>query len=321
MTLIKAVDDFIRRITPTDYQEDSIDASFNNLKRILTAEDSPLSVKEVFMNGSYVRRTIIRPIEDIDVFAVIEASDYSKDGFDPKCNTVLDKFKRYLESKADYKGKCRQSRPCITIDLADKHIDVLPSIRKNDYLLIPSPDLSYWMETRPKEHTKQLQQVNDMRNSKVKHVVMAIKSWKKNNDLKIASFHVEQIAIHVFNIYDFSNHKDGILLWFKYAILSLNSNLCGTQNQYQAVLDSIKNVQSILEDAENKSDKEAIVIWKSVFGSDFPKYDQEQAKTFSKALTEGKLRLSASAGLSMIGGKAIPASKGFYGGDEDEEQN
>ena len=54
-------------------------------------------------------------------------------------------------------------------------------------------------------------------------------------------------------------------------------------------------------------------IWKEIFGKEFPTVDEEEAKNFSKALTEGSLKYSSTAGLSSIAGTAVSASKGFYG--------
>ena len=96
MTLKFAIKEFIGNITVTDKQEESIDASYNNLCKHLTNEESNLSVKEVFLNGSYVRDTMIKPLDDIDVFAVIDKDDYNDNGTRPNPQTVLTKFKNVV---------------------------------------------------------------------------------------------------------------------------------------------------------------------------------------------------------------------------------
>ncbi|MDR2650807.1 MAG: hypothetical protein LBC68_00625 [Prevotellaceae bacterium] len=53
-TLLQNIDKLIENSMVTDSQEDKIDASFDNLKTNLMKDDSNLSVKEVFLNGSSV---------------------------------------------------------------------------------------------------------------------------------------------------------------------------------------------------------------------------------------------------------------------------
>ena len=140
-TLLQSVEKFIENISVTDRQEDNIDASVKNLSDHLLDENSNLSVQDVFLNGSYKRDTIIRPLDDIDLFAVIDNSDYTNNGIDPNPQTVLTKFKNYLNSIHDYEDKVKQDRPCVTIHLSDKNFDVLPSLRKAGALYIPNNDL------------------------------------------------------------------------------------------------------------------------------------------------------------------------------------
>ena len=125
-TLLQSIDKFIENITVTDRQEDNIKSSFDNLKTNLMKDESNLSVKEVFLNGSYERDTIIRPLDDIDIFAVIDKDDYADNGLYPNPQSVLTKFKNYLNSLNDYKDKVKQDRPCVTVVLSDKNFDVLP---------------------------------------------------------------------------------------------------------------------------------------------------------------------------------------------------
>ena len=175
------------------------------------------------MNGSYERDTIIRPLDDVDLFAVIDESEYCVNGVDPKPQTVLTNFKNYLNGLADYKDKVKQDRPCVTVVLSDKNFDVLPSLRKSGALYIPNEALDGWIFTDPKTHTSSLYEVHKRRSNRVKNVVKAIKYWKRENKQNIPSFHVEEVAINVFNLYDFTNYEEGIRLWFNHAEGFLNS--------------------------------------------------------------------------------------------------
>lgn len=317
MKLDKAIDKFVENITVTDKQEDVIDGAFSNIESSLLDKDSTLSVKEVFLNGSYVRDTMIRPLDDIDVFAVLDAVDYYENGARPNPQTVLAKFKSYLNRLPDYNNKVSQDRPCITIELSKLKIDVLPSLREHGALHIPNESLTGWIFTNPKTHTSMLDDVNNLRNGKVKNIIKAVKSWKKQNDYKIPSFHIEEIAISIFNTYSFSNLEEGIRKWFEYARYYIEKDRFNAENQYNAVLKAINAVADKLSDAKSKLDgkkeAEAVKIWHDIFGKDFPTISEEDAKKMSTLLSEGRLKYGAATGLSEVCGHAVAPSKGFYG--------
>lgn len=316
-TLLQSINDLIENISVTDRQEENIEASFNNLETQLTKEKSGLSVIEVFLNGSYERDTIIRPLNDVDLFAVIDESDYCKDGSDPKPQTVLTNFKNYLNNLNDYKDKVKQDRPCVTVVLSDKNFDVLPSLRKSGALYIPNEALDGWIFTDPKTHTDNLNEVHRKRSYKVKNVVKAVKYWKRENNQNIPSFHVEEVAINVFNFYDFTNYEEGIRLWFNHAEGFLSSGKFKSYDEYDKVKSKIRAVKDKLNDAKKLNDEkkvaEAKKIWIDIFGKEFPVLDKDEAKSFSESLSNGTLKHNVATGLSTASGTAIAASKGFYG--------
>ena len=317
MTLFQSVDKLIENISVTDRQEDSIDCSFNNLKISLLKENSNLKIEDVFLNGSYERDTIIRPLDDIDLFAVIPFEEYEDNGLEPKPQTVLSKFKNYLNGLSDYKDKVKQDRPCVTVVLCDKNFDVLPTLKKNGSYYIPNTDLSGWVYTDPKTHTDNLNRVNKNRNYRVKSIVKAVKYWKRENNYSIPSFHVEEVAVGIFGLYNFINLEEGIRMWFKYAENYLDSTLFKTYNEYSKMKEKIQAIQEKLTEAkklyDDKKEGEAKRLWKDVFGNEFPALDTEEAKSFSKSLSEGTLKYGSTSGLSTSVGSAIAASKGFYG--------
>lgn len=312
------IDDFVSKITPTDKQEEIISTAVDNLSNHLLNEDNTLHVVDVFLNGSYLRDTIIRPVEDIDVFVVIDEEQYNSNGVNPKPQSVLDKFKAYLNGKSDYEGKVRQSRPCVTIDLSKFHIDVLPALNKDGVLKIPNSTLSGWTKTSPKELLDQLNNTDTKCMNMLRPVIRAIKSWKRINGLdNFPSFHIEEIAISIFDNKSIISYKDGILTWFANACTCLCSTRFDSQDDYNKTKESIKNTYATLLEAEklltNQDEVGAKKKWKEVFNSrDFIIIDEEEAKMFSEKLKVGELCLGER-GLSMTEGRKITQSKGFYG--------
>ncbi len=318
-TLFQYIDDFIDNITVTDRQEDNIRASINNLTAHLKTKTNELYVKEVFTNGSYERDTIIRPLNDIDLFAVLKKDDWSdENGNLPNPQSVLSKFKDYLNSLNDYKDKVKQDRPCVTIILSDKNFDVLPSFEEpGGGYLIPNHDLKSWIYSYPEQLTEDLDAIHREKNYKVKPVIKAIKNWNRENTELTPSFHIEEVAISIFRSNNFKNFEEGIRIWFKNAEFYLSRDKYKSENEYSSALNKIQKVKVKLNDAkelyDNSKEADAILIWKDVFGKEFPTVDLEEAKNFSKSLSDGNLKIGASGLLSSTIGKTIPASKGFYG--------
>ena len=323
-TLLQCINQFIDKITPSDLQEDVVQGAYDNLEGYLTSNDCKLKIKEVFLNGSYIRGTMIRPINDIDVFAVIDDSDYYVNGQVPNPQTVLTSFKNYLNNIPDYKDKCRQDRPCITIDLSKLHIDVLPALRQAGALSIPDSSLTHWIFTDPKTHNLNFSDLDRRCNYKAKDIVKAVKRWKNDRDLPLPSFKIEVIAISIFNIFPFKNAEEGIRLWFDHAEGYLTQEMTGSYNRFVKVRDSIRATKEKINEAKAYTDDgkpaEAIKIWKEIFRTDFPTVDVNEARSFGKAIKDGSLKWSASAGLSTAVGSAIAASKGFYGEDTESPQ-
>ena len=323
-TLLQCINQFIEKITPSDLQEDVVQGSYDNLVGYLTKDDCKLNIKEVFLNGSYIRGTMIRPINDIDVFAVIDDTDYYINGLEPNPQSVLTSFKNYLSSISDYKDKCRQDRPCITIDLSKLHIDVLPALRHAGALNIPDSSLTRWIFTDPKTHNQNFNDLDRRCNYKAKDIVKAVKRWKNDRSLPLPSFLIEVIAFYVFNVFSFKNAEEGIRLWFNHAEGCLTQGMTGSYNQFEKVRDAIRATKEKINEAKAYTDDgkpaEAIKIWKEIFKTDFPTVDVNEARSFGKAIKDGSLKWSASAGLSTVAGSAIAASKGFYGEDTESPQ-
>jgi hypothetical protein len=327
MTLLQSIDQFLENITVTDRQEESIKSSLSNLNSHLLNKDNNLHVNSTFTNGSYERDTNIRPLNDIDLFAVLNFEKW-KDGNGnyPKPQAVLTKIKNYLDDQDDYKGKVKQDRPCVTVVLSDKDFDVLPSFpQAGGGYLIPNHALTDWTFTYPEQLTTALDEVHRLRSYKVKPVIKAVKYWNREKGKYIPSYHIEEVAILIFTLNKFANYEEAIRRWFENAESYLISTKFDSQNDYETAVKKIKKVKEKLTEAKELYDEgketKARRIWKDIFDKEFPAIeedddDEKEAKAFSKALSEGSLRVSSAGILSTSGGFAVTASKGYYGNEK-----
>ncbi len=319
MTLIQAAEELVDNVSVTDRQEETINGSLSNLKENLADDENNLHVEETIDSGSYNRDTNIRPLDDVDTFAVLNRKEWS-DFFGnlPVPQNVLTKFKNYLTDLPEYKDKVSQDRPCVTVELSKIDFDVLPafSMAGGGYL-IPNHTLTGWTTTYPESLSANLNSINSLRNYKVKPSIKAIKYWNRENGKVIPSYHIEEVAISIFQSFYFNNYKESIKHWFDNAEYYLESTKFDSIEDYNKVITSIKSVKEKLREAEecyqNDDEDEAIHIWKEVFGREFPTVTEEEAKIFSRSLSEGSLKVSPTGTLSLNSGVNIIASKGFYG--------
>jgi hypothetical protein len=319
MTLQQSISTLIENITVTDRQEESINCSISNLEGHLNDKDNGLYVSRTFTNGSYDRDTILRPLDDIDIFAVLKKDDWKdENGNLPTPQSVLTKIKKYLNGLKEYEGKVSQDRPCVTIKLSDKNFDVLPSFEQSGGgYLIPNYDLQSWTYSYPEQLTRHLDDIHRKKDYKVKPAIKAIKYWNREKGKLIPSYHIEEASINIFQLNDFTNLEQAIRIWFNNAEYNLYSNKFKSNDDYTSAINRIKKVKEKLNEAKEKYDEgkedEAKQIWKDVFGREFPSVDVEEAKNFSKSLSEGNLKINSKGILSTSVGTAIFASKGFFG--------
>jgi len=317
-TLLQSIDGYIDNISVTDRQEESIKTSLSNLEGHLKEADN-LHVDSTFTNGSYERDTNIRPLDDIDLFAVLNKNKWSdENGELPSPQSVLTRIKNSLNDVSEYEGKVSQDRPCVTVRLSDKDFDVLPTFPAiGGGYMMPSSNLQSWILTDPEKLTADLDEVNRKRAYQVKKAIKAVKNWNRDHDKYIPSFHIEEVAINIFNLNDFKNLEEGIRTWYNQAETYLVKSSFKSDSDYETAVKKIGKAKEKLNDAHSKyiagKEDEAKGIWKEVFGKEFPAVDVEEAKNFGRAITEGALKIGTGGFLSATEGRAIPASKGYFG--------
>ncbi|BBQ06095.1 SMODS domain-containing nucleotidyltransferase [Elizabethkingia anophelis] len=318
-TILQSIQSLVDNITVTDKQEENISSSVNNISSTLNDDDNTLNLKETFLNGSYERDTIIRPLDDIDIFAVLDQEEWvDENGNLPSPQSVLTKIKNFLETKNDYKGKTKQDRPCVTVTLSNKSFDILPAFEFGETgYQIPNYDLASWTLSYPKTLTDSLNGAQRDYSYKLKDIIKVIKYWNRLNDKIIPSYHIEEIAIKLFYYDSFSNFEKSIRKWYNEAEDYLESDKFKSENEYDKFKKKLEKAKNQLNEAkqylDDKNETEAKKIWKEVFGKEFPIVDEEEAKAFSKSLSEGSLKIASSGLLSTTAGKTVSASKGFFG--------
>ena len=243
-------DKFRQKIELTENQRDKIKTSHKHLRENIL---QPLDyVSYTFLTGSYKKKTLINPANDIDVFVILNG--YSK--YDITPNAILNKLKIDLQ-KTYPNTKIKQDKPCIVIEFNHITFELTPAIEIKDYWGGDSefyiPEMSKnnrWQKVEnPRILEKALTNANQNLSNKLNPLIKMMKKCKVQNNLKTPSFEMEKMAIT--QLYSIDNFRDGVqkLLeiynWYKY--------------------------DKIIE-IKNKSDTEFATFCRdTLFGYDFPK--------------------------------------------------
>lgn len=317
MTLLQCIKQLLSDITITDKQTATVSTTYNNLKTLLLDADNKLEGERVFQNGSYDRDTIIKPLDDVDLFFVLDREKYEEGGVLRNPQAVLTKIKDFINGTRDYKDKAVQDRPCVTIKLSDKQFDVLPCFGNDlEGYWIPDSDLSGWIWSNPVVHSEKLTEVNKLRQGRIVPLIRILKYWNREQLGKIIpSYHIEDIATDIFNLFDLANHEEGVHVWLQYAATYLDSDKFPSQDAYDSAKSSIKAAFEQIDKAhtlyEEGKEGEAVKLWKEVFGAKFPTVSDEEARQLNQSMQAGTLKIAGTGLLGAVGRSVPPTA--FYG--------
>jgi len=209
MSLQTRFDKFRQAIEPTENERDKVISSHTHLRQNILQKMT--YVKNTILTGSYKRRTIIRPMNDVDVFVVL---NYQPGAYgNPTPQSVLNRLKQDLA--VSYPNTTiKQDKPCVILDFTHCKFELTPAIEGNtwgsNYYEIPnSSNLSYWQRVdNPDILGEKLTQANK-NNQLLIPLIKMMKRCKQKNNLKTPrSFEMEILAINQLGY--INNYRDGI---------------------------------------------------------------------------------------------------------------
>ena len=176
-TVPKAFEEFAATIKPTPAQEQAVTTRRGALRRFLLAKygpDSKMPLLDISIIGSAGRKTLIRPVEDTDVFCIFERKrvwgSYKHD------STQL--LYRVREALDGYSVKTVGARgQAVRLFYNDGlYVDVTPAFRRQDFwgadsgYLIPRGD-GEWQATDPLSTTSFIARRNEELGNNLKPLV------------------------------------------------------------------------------------------------------------------------------------------------------
>jgi len=229
--------DFVRHnLSPTKRERDEIASKYHELKEILEGR--------TFQNGSYARRTSTTPVNDLDVFFVLEGLKYRDLVEAVIKNRNLD-ASNILEDLAVVLRKAYQGRARIEVQPHsvgiffgtddEFSIDVVPalpadygmfwvpesshlSIRKRRKIYESSPAF-HWIKSDPKGYIRDASEVDLKSSGRFRKDAKFVKKWRQgckdmDDNFPLKSFHLELIVTTFFKQDGSLGCLEGIELFF-----------------------------------------------------------------------------------------------------------
>lgn len=239
LTIDQSFQKFLTNLNPTDKQlqriqktRESIDALLINDPRIFLNTQKQIS----FLTGSYSRKTIIRPIDDIDLYVRIH---YSKHAEDQSPMSILRLMASAIRKRYSKNTKVNVDAPCIVVTFLGYKFEIVPAVGYSDnpdLYSIPAPGSKEWMNCYPNVPDKWLSACNHANDSLFIPLIKMLKQWNRNNKVGMKSFHLELLTEKVFGaVTDIYSYPQGVLDWM-YCVRDWI-----WQNNYSFVLEPGKN--------------------------------------------------------------------------------
>jgi hypothetical protein len=290
-TVAQAFVEFADKLRPTAAQEATIASRRTAVEGFMAQAYGPTSnmpLQQTEVIGSAGRKTLIRPVDDIDVFCVFDDTlvwgQYQSNS-QQLLYRVREALTGYRVETVGSRGQAVRlfytSGPNVDITPAFPVFGVL-GLQQGYY--IPRGD-GGWQQTDPYRHHEFMVQRNQELGGYLKPLVRLLKRWNRVHSSRLKSFHLEIMTQALFSSIG-GNTREAVAMFFDHAggylhvndPASYSGDLASalTYNQEQAIKQSFITAAGQVQrarDAEAVGDvSEALRQWRMVFGTEFPSY-------------------------------------------------
>lgn len=217
-TTIQAFSSFLEIITPTNSQMEVVSARCSRTEEYLkeafpSASDLPL--RRVFLIGSASRKTLIRPVDDIDVIAVFDNKDEVFSRYRYQSGQFLQRVRTALQAKTTIQNIGARGQAVRLFYKATPHVDIAPvfSSSGGGYYL-PSGD-GGWITTNPETQDVWFQERRNELGSSLVGLIKILKRWNNIHSRHWQSYHLEVATAKVFK--SIGGFPTALQCFFEYA--------------------------------------------------------------------------------------------------------
>jgi hypothetical protein len=263
----QALNELAQQLTVTDRQEAGIRSSVTELEQWLKSSQSPIPVTSLIIIGSYERNTLIPPLDDIDLLAVMHPTVRTQNN-NPQ--SVMDKLRQYINTHHNYKSKVHNDKPCVTIELQKKRFEIIPCFKLADGVYeIPHANLRNWVRSDVVSLKKRVQEINRYQGGTFIPLIRLLKCWNRHQQYPVPSFLIEETAITLFHQRKILNYEEAICRWFAHAHNYLKKDPFKSEQAFTDAKNMIQKAHNKLNQPLPDSASH-LPIWRELFGPGFP---------------------------------------------------
>jgi hypothetical protein len=243
-------------------------------------------VERDILSGSYSRRTAIRPLNDIDLFMILDRAVHA-DVYPPAPpEHCLQKVQRALAAAYPDKPPARIQGRSVNIEFQGTGIgyDVVPAFTvSGNMYMIPDRDRKSWINTD--RHKEACTAANARAGGKLHPLIKLAKHWNQAHGRVLRSFHIEVMAYRAFQAPP-ATYPEGIAALFEHlaqAVMvvcpepaGIGPNIdAGMTSQERAVArqalsQPAASARNALELDRLGRVREAHGVWRALFGGVYP---------------------------------------------------
>ncbi len=283
-TVSSAFEEFRKNLEPPNYDRTIATKRKEHLLSLLRDD---FMILDAFATGSLPKYTAVKGYADLDIFVVLH---YGKHAEGKKPSEVLQAVR---DSLGEYKTNVRKNGQAVTLYYKTwPNVDVVPVFKTVDeagnvaHYNVPDMNSESWIKSNPLRHAKKLSKKNQDYGPEFKRIIKMIKWWNHQHSSLLESYHIEVMVLKGLTG-KFSNYPGAIYSFFDKAVDLANSPLWYEESFVDSYLTESKRQEVVkrLETARDKAfeawhrtygsnadHKGAIMIWRQIFGGEFPAY-------------------------------------------------
>ncbi|MFX0195300.1 MAG: hypothetical protein ACFFCW_04180 [Candidatus Hodarchaeota archaeon] len=217
LTVNQSFKKLISNLEPTKKQRQRIRTSRETIESVLANDDRITLITQQqpsFLTGSYARNTLIRPIDDIDLYVRIHYRMHAE-GKSPL--SILRLMASSIRNRYNRNTGVDVDSPCVVVRFLDYKFEVAPVFGYSDDLElygIPAPGSRTWMQCYPNVPSRWLSSCNHLNNGMFIPMIKILKQWNRAHRIGLKSFHLELLTERVFSaITEIRSYPQGVIDW------------------------------------------------------------------------------------------------------------
>lgn len=254
---------------------------------IVSTLNKSFDILEAFSTGSIPKYTALKNKADLDVIVAIHYGKHIQ-GKSPS-----EIIKDVRDKLSQWRTGARKNGQAVTLYYETwPNVDIVPVSQAIDdqgnvlYYNVPDSNTNTWIQSNPKSHASEIETKSSECGHNFRRIIKMIKHWNAAHGNYLQSYHIEVLAIKVFN----SNLNDiawNIFQFFEKARPLLTGSLWygfGFADEYLSISDRneiLKRFDTAIGLSRaawaktygtSNDHKGAIQTWKVIFGDKFPSY-------------------------------------------------